>query len=72
MSQYNLYCVLKDIIISIYCVSEVEVSDDFRIPLLHFCISCTHVGFILRPTLNGFIPLVNVWGVMDFIMICKI
>ena len=47
MEKYNLYCIVKDTIISIPYISCSDVLKEFVIPLLHPCLSLIHAGYIL-------------------------
>ena len=66
MAQYNVYCILKDVVISVSCVSATDVLVDFGISFQHICVSCMYVRYVLCNFLNGFIILVNVRSVILF------
>ena len=49
MSQYNVYLILKDIVISVSCVSAADVLDEFGISFQHLCVICMYGRYVSCP-----------------------
>ena len=46
IAQYNVYCILKDVVIYVSCVSAADVLDDFGISFQHICVSYMYVRYV--------------------------
>ena len=47
MEKYNLFWIVKDIVISIACISYADVLNEFGILFLHQCLNLMYVKYIL-------------------------